>query len=204
MERPAETTYPVLDVIRRRWSPRLFDSRLVEAEKIHSILEAARWSASSFNEQPWRFILATRDDEAGFAKALCCLVEKNQQWAQHAPLLILTCSKKNFTHGNRPNRVHIHDLGLAAANLTLQATELGLFVHQMAGVDLGKVRREYAVPDEFEPVTAMAVGYARKDEPTDMQEWIIQGDQAPRERKPLSEIVFDGKWGEPSGWVVHS
>lgn len=204
MERPAETSYPVLEVIRRRWSPRLFDSRPIEPEKIHSIFEAARWSASSFNEQPWRFILAARRDQQQFQKALSCLATKNQQWAQHAPLLILTCSKKTFTHTGKPNRVHVHDLGLAAQNLTLQATELGLFVHQMAGVNLDRVRQLYNVPEDFEPVTAIAIGYPRQDEPTDLADWIIEGDRVPRQRKPLPEIVFDGRWEQPSGWIVQS
>ena len=204
MERPADTAYPVLDVIRRRWSPRLFDSRPVEKQKLLSVLEAARWSASSFNEQPWRFILATRDDQASFAKALGCLAEKNQAWAKHVPVLILTCARTHFTHGDKPNRVHLHDIGLAAAHLTLQATSLGLFVHQMAGIDPQAVRETYGVPDRFEPATAIALGYASEDEPAGMEDWIVAGDRAPRVRKPLSEIVFDGAWGEPSGWVVDS
>src|SRR6516165_5279583 len=137
MEKPAETAYPIEETMRRRWSPRAFSERLVEPEKLASMFEAARWSASCFNEQPWSFIVATRDDAADFKRLLSCLVKGNQAWASHAPVLIVSVARLNFTRifvpegkavdshamteKRKPNRHAIHDVGLATAQLILQA-----------------------------------------------------------------------------------
>lgn len=200
MEKPARTEYPVLDVVKRRWSPYAFSDRPVEREKIMSLLEAARWAASSFNEQPWRFILATRDQPEAFQKALGCLVEANQAWAKDVPVLILTATRTAFTKNGKPNRVHQHDLGLAAGNLVLQATALDLFVHQMAGVDLDKVRSAYSLPDGFEPQTAIAIGYGLNIE--ELSEEDRKKAQAPRSRADFKDFVFGTSWGEPSPVVA--
>lgn len=198
MEKPANSDYPILDVIKRRWSPRAFGDRLIEPNKVRQLFEAARWSASSYNEQPWRFIVATKDDEKAFKKALDCLLEANQVWAKQASLLILTATRTTFSRNNKPNRVHAHDLGLAMANLTLQATAMGLFAHQMAGVDLDKVRKTYAIPDDFEPQTACAVGYA--GDPESLPDPLKKAELEERTRKPLGEIVFEGKWDSAVSW----
>lgn len=199
MEKPASSDYPILDVIKRRWSPRAFGERMVEAQKLRQLFEAARWAASSYNEQPWRFIVATRDNEKEYAKALGCLLEANQAWARQAPVLILTASKKTFARNGKPNRVALHDLGLAMANLTLQATAMGLFTHQMAGVDLDKVRKTYKLPDDFEPQTACAVGYA--GDPDTLPEPLKTAELEERTRLPQTELVFAGAWGEPAPLV---
>jgi nitroreductase len=196
MEKPANTDHPILDVIQRRWSPYAFADRPVEPEKIRSLLEAARWSASAFNEQPWRFILATKDQPETYAKALGCLVEANQGWAQQAPVLILTVTRTTFKRNDKPNRVHQHDLGLAVQNLITQATSMDLFIHQMAGVDLDKVRSEYNLPDGFEPQTAIAIGYGM--DPADMPDDQREKKQAPRSRSPFAEFVFGDTWGQAS------
>lgn len=196
MDKPASTDHPILDVLKNRWSPYALAERPVEPEKIRSLLEAARWSASAFNEQPWRFILATKDQPDAYAKALGCLVEANQGWAKQAPVLILTVANSAFTRNGKPNRVHQHDLGLAVQNLIVQATSMDLFAHQMAGVDLGKVRSEYNLPDGFEPQTAIAIGYGL--EPAEMPDDVREKEQAPRSRLPLTDLVFDKTWGEAS------
>jgi nitroreductase len=159
-EKVARPDHDILPVLADRYSPYAFDGRPVEREKLLMCLEAARWAASSFNEQPWRYILAERTDEAAFNTALSCLVEANQAWAKYAGVLILTVTRRTFTKNDKPNRVCEHDIGLAAGNLTVQATALGLAVHQMAGVELQKVRLTYKVPDGFDPMTAIAIGYA--------------------------------------------
>ncbi len=198
MEKPAETQYPIHDLLKRRWSPRAFADRPIEPQKVRCLFEAARWAASSFNEQPWSFIVATKDQPQAFEKALSCLVEANQAWARLAPMLILTTSKRNFSKNDKPNRVYIHDLGLAMGSLTLQATAMGLAVHQMAGVNLDRVRQEYDVPEGHEPVTAAAVGYA--GEPGQLPEqWMREAEREPRTRKPFDQFVFGPKFGEPSG-----
>jgi nitroreductase len=200
MEKPADNSYPIIDVIKRRWSPRSFADRTIEPQKIRQLFEAVRWSASAFNEQPWRFVIATRDNEAQYSKALSCLVEANQVWAKLAPLLILTFTKKTFTQNDKPNRVYMHDLGLAMTNLCLQATAMGLFVHQMAGVDVDKMRSTYKVPEDFEPMTAAAVGYA--GDVGLLPEQLRGPEQEPRTRKALNEFVFTGKFGDAAGVVT--
>jgi len=198
MDKPAETHYPVHDLIARRWSPRALDPRPVPAAQIRSLLEAARWAASSFNEQPWSFLVARREDTAEFEKMLACLVAANQAWAKNAGVLMLTVAKRTFTRNDRPNRVAEHDIGLAAANVTFQATALGLRVHQMAGIDRDKIRETYGIPEGYDPVTAIAIGFSGSLE--QLPEAYRVEEQAPRERRAQSEFVFEGAWGRSAGW----
>src|SRR5207247_9166076 len=122
------------DLLRRRWSPRAFSDRRVEPDKLRSLGEAARWSPSSYNEQPWSFIVGTKEDEAEYARLLSCLVEGNIEWAQHAPVLMVSVARLSFEEDGKPNRHAFHDVGQAVANLIVQATALGLVVHQLAGM----------------------------------------------------------------------
>jgi nitroreductase len=187
------TDYPVIDAIKNRYSAYQFSDKAVEAEKLQSLFEAARWAASSFNEQPWRFIIATKNDQAAYDKALGCLVEANQGWAQAAPVLVLTAAKQDFTYNGNPNRVAQHDLGQAAANMALQAAELGLVIHQMAGIEQDKVKSTYNLPDGFTAETAIAIGYPAAD--TDLND----AESKARQRKAFDEFVFAGDWGTASG-----
>ena len=131
MEKPAETQFPVHDLIKKRWSPRAFSDRMVAPQAVLTLLESARWAASSFNDQPWSFIVATKDDPAEYARLLGCLVEGNQSWARAAPVLILSMARLSFSGNQKPNRHAYHDVGLAVGNFLVQATALGLSVHQM-------------------------------------------------------------------------
>ncbi len=193
MTRSAPVDFPVLDVIKDRWSPRAFDERPVEPEKLRIMFEAARWAASSFNEQPWSFIVATKADPEQFNKALSCLVEFNQSWAKLAPVLILTATKTTFDKNGKANRVCVYDLGAASAHLVLQATSLGLYAHQMAGIDIDAVRRAYSIPENHEPQTAIAVGYL--GDPRDLPETLREGEYQPRSRKNVEQFVFSDQWG---------
>lgn len=195
-EKPAETTFPVHDLIRRRWSPRAFADRPVEPEKFGSLLEAARWAASSNNEQPWRFILATRERPEDFARLLGCLKESNQVWARQAPALMLSVARLTFADDGEPNRHALYDVGQAVASMAIQATALGLVIHQMAGFFPDKARAEFGIPGDFEPVTAIAIGY--QGDPATLPERQRLRELAPREREPLSRLVFAGRWGEPA------
>jgi nitroreductase len=199
MEKPAPTEHPIEELIRRRWSPRAFSDRPVEPEKLRSLFEAARWAPSSFNEQPWSFIVATKDKPEEYAQLLSCLVEKNQQWAQLAPVLMVSVAKLNFEKNGKPNRHAFHDVGLAMGTMLVEATALGLFVHQMAGFSVDKAREGFAVPEGFEPVAAVAIGYAA--DPEVLPEAFREQEVGPRRRKPISEFVFAGKWGESSAIV---
>ena len=175
---------PIHELLQRRFSPRAFEDRSVPKEAIHSLLEAARWAASSFNEQPWRFIVATKDDPADFEKLLGCLVPGNQDWAKSAPVLMLSATKLTFTRNDKPNRHAYHDVGLAVSQLIVQATSLGLHVHQMAGFDVDQARQTFGIPEGFDPVAAIAIGYSAEATP------------ASRSRRPQDELIFSGKWGE--------
>lgn len=200
MEKPADTQYPIHELLRRRWSPRAFADRRVEAETLRSLLEAARWAPSSSNEQPWSFIMAGKDDEAEFGRLLSCLVEANSIWVQHAPVLMVSVARLSFEEDGKPNRHAFHDVGQAVADLSVEATALGLFVHQMAGFHPDKVRELYGVPKEFEPVAAIALGYP--GDPQTLPEKLRQRELALRERKPIAEFVYTGRWGKRSAVVT--
>lgn len=200
MEKPAETEHPTHELIRRRWSPRAFDARAVEPEKLRSVLEAARWAASCFNEQPWSFIVAAKDSEGDvYERLLGCLAESNALWAGRAPVLMISVARLAFQRNDKPNRHAFHDTGQAAAHLALQATALGLSVHQMAGFDAARVRAQFHIPEGFEPVAAIALGYP--GDPADLPENLREKELAPRTRKPLAEFVFGESWGQTSALV---
>jgi nitroreductase len=180
----------LLDVIRRRWSPRSFNDVEAEPWKLRTLFEAAGWAASCFGEEPWRFIVASRADRAQFDRLLGLLVPKNQDWARHAGALAISFGKKTFSRNGSPDRFGLHDTGTAFGQLSLEAVALGLQVHGMGGFDAERTRLEFAVPDDFEVGAAIAIGY-------------LDGDNAPpdgRKRKPLAEIVFSGAWGTPASF----
>lgn len=195
------TQRSLVSPIGERWSPYRFDTQSVESSKLAQCFEAASWAASSFNEQPWRWIVATREDSAAFEKMLGCLMEPNQGWASKAGALVLTAYRPKFSRNENPNRVALHDLGQAAAHLALQAAALGLQVHQMAGINLSQIRAEYQIPDEFEPATAIAIGYPETAEPADdFGRSMVEREQSARRRKPVTEQVFHGSWGDSVDW----
>jgi nitroreductase len=194
--KPASTSAPIHDIIRDRWSPRAFDTRPVEPEKLRSLFEAARWAASSYNDQPWFFIVATKDDSENFRRVLDCFIELNQNWSRHAPVVALSVARLKFQHNGQPNRHAFHDVGQAAAGLALQAADLGLQIHQMAGIDPERARRTFNVPPDHEVVAGIALGYP--GDPASLPDPLRQRELAPRERKPLAAFVFTGQWGSPS------
>ncbi|MDY7094669.1 MAG: nitroreductase family protein [Acidobacteriota bacterium] len=189
----ADPDYPIHDLLAHRWSPYAFEPKAVPEEDLRRCLEAARWAPSSYNEQPWSFLLARRQDEEEFHKMLGCLAEANQKWAQNVSALILTVVRRNFTRDDRPNKAAEHDIGLAAANLSAQATALGLHVHQMIGIQPDHAREVYDIPEGHDAFTAIAIGYAAEGDGAD--EALRQRDSKPRSRKPLEEWVFSGSWG---------
>ena len=196
-DKRATTEVPVHELIANRWSPYCYSTRPVSAVDLHAILEAARWAASSYNEQPWRYILATRADAEAFGNVMSCLVEGNQAWAKNAPVLMIGIAVMTFSRNGKPNKAAQHDLGLAAGNICAEATARGLYVHQMIGIVPERVRELYRVPPEAEPLTALAIGYL--GDGADMPEEMRKRDRTPRTRKPLDEIVFRNAWGQPAG-----
>lgn len=195
----ATSDYPINDLVTARWSPYSFANRSVSTEDLRSLFEAARWAPSSFNEQPWSFIAARKEDTEEFDRLVSCLVEVNQVWAKSASALVLGITRLNFAGNNQPNRAAIHDLGLAAGNLVLEATARGLSVHQMIGIQPDKARALYSIPEGCEPLTAIAIGYA--GDPNNLPEALRSRDAARRPRKPIAEFVYRGRWGVKSDLV---
>lgn len=196
MDKTANTDHPVHVLVASRWSPYAFADRDVDPKELRSLFEAARWAPSSYNEQPWSYVVATRGDADAFARLLSCLVEANQAWARHAPVLALGITRERFSRNDKPNAAAEHDLGLAAGNLLVEATSRGLLVHQMIGILPDRARELYAIPDHSRALTGLAIGYLGSGD--DLAEPLRKRDEAPRTRKPLSEFVFGGRWGYAS------
>jgi nitroreductase len=199
MQKPAPTEVPLSELVRNRWSPRAFADQPVTPDVLRSLLEAARWAPSSNNEQPWAYIVATKDDPENFAKMLSVLVEFNVGWAKNAPVLILSVAHLKAQKDGAPNRHALHDVGSATAQLTFEANSRGLFVHQMAGYYPEKARQFFEIPEDWEPVAAMAIGYL--GDPQSLPERLRDRELAPRTRKPLSEFVMTRGWGHTAPFV---
>lgn len=199
LDKTAVTDHAISEVLAKRWSPRAFADKPVDNETISELFEAARWAPSAFNAQPWRFIVATKENPTEYQKVLSCLVEFNQMWAQSAPVLLIAVGAENFEHNGKPNRHAWYDTGQAMATLTVQATVLELYVHQMAGFSPEKARETFNIPDGYEPIAAAAIGYMGDADqlPEQMREREVEA----RTRKPLSEVVFTGTWGQSSDIV---
>jgi nitroreductase len=199
MKKPASTDHPVHDFIRDRWSPRAFADKPVAPGVLRSLFEAARWSPSSSNEQPWAFMVARREDTPAHTQLLSTLVEANQLWAKNAPVLTVAVSELAFARNGNPNRTAFYDTGAAVAHLTTEATSRGLVVHQMAGFDPLKARELFSIPAGWEPIAAFVIGY-----PGDAQSLpdpLRERELAPRTRKPLTDFVMSGRWGQPAPFL---
>lgn len=186
---------PIHELLARRWSPRAFDDRSVDIDLLRMLFEAARWAPSSNNEQPWRFIVATKDREADWARLFDCLMEGNRRWAFRAPVLVLSIASMQFQYNGRANRHAFHDTGLATQNLVLQAAVHGLMARQMAGFDLEKTRVDLKIPPGYEPVAMIAIGYP--GDPDALPEQLRERELQPRSRRPIEEWTFSGRWGIP-------
>ncbi len=182
-------------MMRERRSPRALVGPVPERAVIAALFEAARWAPSAFNEQPWRFVVATADDPAEFSKLLGCLYDGNQLWCKNAPILMIGVAKNFFDYKHAPNNLCALDLGLAVENLLLEAVGQGLYAHPMSGFSPDAVRKAYGVPAEYEPKVAIAAGYL--GDPAILPEELRAGETAERTRKPISEIVFAGGWERP-------
>ncbi|MCX5758913.1 MAG: nitroreductase family protein [Candidatus Hydrogenedentes bacterium] len=199
MEKPADNKYPIHNLLRRRWSPVAFSERPVSHENLRSLLEAARWAPSCYGDQPWSFVVATKDRPDVFDRLLRCLLDANIAWAQYAPVLMISVARRHFAHNGQPNRYGWHDIGLAVGGMLVQATHLGLSVHQMAGFDPVKARETFAIPDDHEPVSAIAIGY--RGDAGNLSQALQTREAAPRSRHPLAKFVFSDTWGQVAPFV---
>jgi nitroreductase len=199
-EKPAPADVPIGELIGRRWSPRAFEPRPVEPEKLRSLFEAARWAASSSNAQPWHYIVAAKDDAENFARVLECFNESNQAWTKNAPVIGLSVASLKFPQTGKPNRFAFHDVGQAAATLAIEAVALGLQLHQMGGIFPDKAREIFSIPEDYEVVAGLALGYP--GDPASLPDPLRERELQPRQRKLLSEFVFSGKWGRPAAMLA--
>jgi nitroreductase len=184
-------TAPVDPRFVARWSPRSFLSDSLEAGQVASLFEAARWSPSCYNEQPWRFVYATADARRDHERIAGLLVEANRVWAARAPLLGVVFARRSFTHNGKPNRHGGFDCGAASLALVLQANELGLHAHFMAGFDADASYDALNVPrDDHEAFAAFAIGVRG---PADALPEPYRGREQPSDRKPHGEIAFEGR-----------
>ena len=197
MEKPAVTTTEIHPLLARRWSPRSFSSQKVDPQTLKRIFEAARWAPSSFNDQPWRFIVGQKGDPT-YSRIMETLVEFNQKWASTAPVLILAVGKTVSSKTGKPNSAFRYDTGQSIAYITFQAMHEGLFAHQMGGFDADKARQLFQIPEEYQPLTVTAIGY--KEDPSQLEEDFRKMEVAPRQRIPLEEIVFADTFGEKFAW----
>lgn len=189
---PAESG--VEDLLLKRWSPRAFSEQPVSNEDLKKLFTAAAWAASSYNEQPWRFIIG-RSGDTTYSRIFDTLVAPNQGWAKTAPVLILSVAKNTFSQNEAPNRFALHDTGAASANLALEATALGLHVHGMGGFDPVKARAAFEIPTTFEIGAVWALGYA--GDPDALPETLKNMELAPRKRHSLADFVFEA-WDKPA------
>ncbi|MFM9836418.1 MAG: nitroreductase family protein [Methylophilaceae bacterium] len=197
MQKPAITQESIHDLIANRWSPRAFDaSKPVNQEQVIALLEAARWAPSCFGDQPWRFLVWNKNqDAAAWQHALDVIVPNNQVWSKNAPVLILVCAYGLFGHNQKPNRWSEYDTGAAAENLCLQASALGLVAHQMGGFESDAARARFNIPADVSPMAMLAIGY--EGDSNDLPEELKTRELAQRSRKPLGELFFNGVWDKP-------
>ena len=198
MEKQAITAYPINDFARKRWSPRAFLDKPVEPEKLLSLFEAARWSASGGNEQPWRFIIGIRPDET-WQKIFSTLDDGNQLWNGHVPVLIISVGNKISSWDGNISPFFQYDVGQSVAHLSIEVMNQGLYIHQMGGYSMDKARELFEIPESYQPLAAIAIGYI--GDPELLPEKLKIREFQERKRKELVEIVFSGKFGETSSVV---
>ena len=196
INKQALTDFPVHDLLRKRWSPRAFDPKPVELEKLQSVFEAARWSASGGNIQPWSFIVGRKAEEPEiFERLVACLNEGNAPWASQAPVLGIGIASL-FRRPEVLNRHAFHDLGMALQNIAIQAIALDLYTHFMGGFSADKARELFSIPAGHEAVTMFALGY--QGDPNELTERHKESELTERLRRPLNETLFGDRWGIPS------
>ncbi len=195
MEKPALTKYEIHPIIKRRWSPRSFEDRMVEKEKLQKLFEAARWAPSSFNMQPWKFILGFKGTTS-YDKIMDTLIDFNRSWAKLAPVLVMVSGKEVNSKG-KPNATYQYDTGQSVAYLTFQATHLGLHMHQMSGFSKSKAIDNFSIDEDHKPIAVFALGYISTPDklPGDLQEM----EKKERERNDFDDFVFEEKFDNKSG-----
>ena len=196
MNKPADTSKPIHELLANRWSPRSFDpDARIEKDQLVALAEAARWAPSCFGAEPWAFVHCDKHaDPQGWERGFACLAEGNQAWVKNASLLICAIAQKDFEHNGKPNRHHLYDTGAASMSLVLQAEALGLRAHQMGGFDPDKAKESFNVPDGWDCIAMIAVGKQAPAENIEIEK-MQEMEMAERTRKDLGSKAFAGMWG---------
>ncbi|MBA2393169.1 MAG: nitroreductase family protein [Ktedonobacteraceae bacterium] len=194
LRKPAEAQHPIHELISERWSPRSFAGKSVERESLHSLFEAARWAASGGNQQPWNFLFATKENTEDYARFTSLLWERNAIWTKTAPVLVLVVAQLYPRPGSE--YISFYDTGMATANLLTQAVASGLVTHPMGGFDKDRAKAELNLPEGYEPIVMIALGYPGTLD--QLPEALHERELAPRTRKPIDEFVFEGGWQRPA------
>ena len=184
--KPANSAFDIHPLIKDRWSPRSFDDRPISEDELNSLLEAMRWAPSSMNEQPWLVVYSFKGEEGH--EDLGQLLMEGNSWARKAPLLLFTFVKTTFDRNGKTNHSAKHDLGLAIGNLSIQATSMGLSLHQMGGIHVDQIKSHFNLAEDVEPVSAIAIGYV--GDPDKLDEPLKARELAERKRKPIEEFAF--------------
>lgn len=186
----------ILEIIQERWSPYSFSPAPVESFKLKAMFEAASYAPSCNNEQPWQFVFSTQDEKEVFDDYVEFLADGNKVWARHAYALVISMAHTRFSHSGKPNRHAFHDTGMAVANLLSQATALDIYVHQMAGYSVEKVKEYFSLGDDIEPVAMMAIGYLGDGSLIPPE--LLKRDENRRPRKSITEFVFKNSLIKPA------
>ena len=180
-------------LVKKQWIPKSFSDQMVEPEKLRILLEAAKYSPSFKNEQPWNFIIVTTEEADSYNSLLGCLADSNISWVRRAPVLMLSVARLNFESDGARNKHAFHDLRQAVSNIALRAKCLGLQLHQIAGFDAAMTRRRFQIPEAHNPVSVLVLGYplnppsARSDE--------LEG--ATGLLRSIESMAFTGRWRQP-------
>lgn len=195
MDKKAKTRVPINDLSAHRWSPRAFLDKPVEKKKIIALFEAARWSPSGGNEQPWRFLIGIDKDET-WKKLFDSLDDGNQKWTKNVPVLILAVGYMISAWDGNVSGYFQYDTGQAVAHLTIEAMNQGLHVHQMGGFSVEKVREHFKIPEDHHPLTVIAAGYIGSPDLLDNN--LKKRELQERNRRSLEEFVFSEQYGKIS------
>ncbi|MCO6500429.1 MAG: nitroreductase family protein [Vicingus serpentipes] len=179
-------------LISERYSPRAFSDQPITEDQIKLILKAASLAASSYNEQPWRFVYALKENQEAFSRVFSCIMDFNHDWAKHAPALIVCVVKDNLSLNDKPNIHAWHDMGLAVGNLSLQALSMGIYVRQMGGFDSEIARTQLSIPKGYTPISVIALGYI--GDINNLPVYLQERENSPKQVKPLEEVIFEGTW----------
>lgn len=186
----------ILEIIEERWSPYSFSSIPVEEYKLKAMFEAAGYAPSCNNEQPWVFVYTTQQNREVFDTYLGFMNDSNQLWTKNAYAIIISMARTKFSHSGKPNRFAFHDTGMAVSNLLLQAFAMDIYVHQMGGYSVEKVKNHFNLNDDMEPVAMMGVGYLGNGDSLPAE--LFKRDEKRRTRKSLKEFAFKNTLSDPA------